>query len=142
MESHRHEGKNADQRAVKTSLPSAPLSLTGLFGADSDLDEDLDNSGHAGKGGTFENEEEVMDITLAGTTVKINQLAWHQANANQVWPGTFTLAEHLVNTLEPDGTQYRYDSGKILELGAATGALSIALLKTPGRSFDIITRYC
>lgn len=48
------------------------------------------------------------------------------ANANKVWPGTFILADFMSKH------EGRYKGkGRILELGAATGALSIFLRLKP-----------
>ena len=60
------------------------------------------------------------------------QFAWHKANGNKVWPGTFNLAEYIDQHIE------YYRSGPILELGAATGALSMYLSSDP-HNFDICT---
>lgn len=46
-------------------------------------------------------------------------LSCNFAHFETVWPGTFTLAEFMA------GHKDRYSSGNMLELGSATGALSI-----------------
>lgn len=92
----------------------APVSLGGLF-PDSD-DEETEGTG-------FVQEYSEQTVTLCDETLTIRQYCWHMANANKVWPGTFTLAEFITSHRE------RYSSGDILELGSATGALSIYLQK-------------
>lgn len=75
---------------------------------------------------------ETQDLDIGGRVFKIRQFAWHGANANKVWPGTFNLAEYIC--LHKDA----YQTGPILELGAATGALSVYLSSDPFK-FDIFT---
>lgn len=112
----------------KAVLNTVPVSLTGLFFNENDSDfEEEENK--------FENESQVVELDLAGKIINIKQLSWHQANANQVWPGTFALIEHIAYNTD---LLERYQTGKILELGAATGALSIGLIKLG--KFDLITR--
>ena len=62
-------------------------------------------------------------VQLCDESLVIRQYCWHMANANKVWPGTFTLAEFLTSHRE------RYAAGDMLELGSATGALSIYIRK-------------
>ena len=101
----------------------APISLGGLFtGADSDEDS---NDG-------FRLEYSTQAISLCDISLQIRQYSWHMANANKVWPGTFSLANFLF------AHKARYDGYPMLELGAATGALSI-FLKKLSPSFDITT---
>jgi len=104
----------------KHAAIDAPFSLGGLFGGD---DEDhLDQS------------YSVTDITLNTMTFRIRQFAYHRANANQIWPGTFTLCDFLASPVQLDKMQ----GATVLELGAATGALAIALSSPPYR-FNIQT---
>lgn len=101
-----------------------PIGLGGLFGADSD--EEVEE-------GDFENTEELQNLSIGELTIKVRQFAWHQANANQVWPGTFVLADFI----EKAGDRYKV--ANCLELGSATGALAIYLRM---RGFNsIITRF-
>jgi hypothetical protein len=97
----------------------APISLAGLF-FDRGEDEEFDNC------------DDTQTMNIASECIVVRQHAWHQSNANKVWPGTFVLAEFLKNNIE------RYSSGTILELGSATGALAVFLLKN---GFEVITRY-
>jgi predicted nicotinamide N-methyase len=60
------------------------------------------------------------------------QFSWHKANANKVWPGTFNLADFVL------ANAARYRGGRVLELGAATGALSMCMLSEP-ISLDVVT---
>jgi len=85
-----------------------------------------------GEAEEFTNEYEVQELDIAGTVLKIRQFSWHEANANKVWPGTFTLAEYIVLHMDT------YRSGTLLELGAATGALAL-LLRMPQYSINIVT---
>ncbi len=124
----------------KPSLQQAPVSLTGLFG-----DDDSDDDTHTGQpqqsgseGGHFENESEVKIMDFCGVDLQIRQMAWHRANANQVWPGTFTLLDHIFRVSVDATSEYRYKNGLCLELGSATGALSIALQKKD-KDFEVIT---
>lgn len=75
---------------------------------------------------------EVQELDIAGTKLQIRQFSWHEANANKVWPGTFTLAEYIVEHLDT------YRTGALLELGAATGALAL-FLRLPQYDLNIIT---
>ena len=58
-------------------------------------------------------------VELAGTAVLCRVSSYHPFNANRVWPGTYSFADWLAE---------RWDDmplgGRVLELGAATGALS------------------
>lgn len=62
------------------------------------------------------------------------RFSFHEANANQVWPGTYRLADFIM------ANQSKYSQGKLLELGSATGVLAIFLKNachTP--IFDVYT---
>jgi hypothetical protein len=81
--------------------------------------------------------------------LQIRQFAWHEANANRVWPGTFVLGSYLTTchpqldktttTDKADDRQtektllerLQHKDSRCLELGAATGALSIFLSSAP-----------
>lgn len=101
---------------------SAPISLSDIFsGADSDEEST-----------PFEQEYEVQTITINEMHIKIRQFSWHQANANQVWPGTYNLAKYIMINAQ------KYSTGAILELGSATGALAI-YLNSSNLNFNVIT---
>ena len=85
-------------------------SLGGLF----DCAED-------GEGEAYEHEFDEQELQICDQTYRIRQFRWHEANANQVWPGTFALAEYMSENIG------RYNNGLMLELGAATGALALHL---------------
>lgn len=102
----------------------APISLNGLFFQADDSDNE------EGDDGGFDNSYENQELTVDGMVLTIRQNAWHQTNANKVWPGTFLLAEFLRQRGE------RYNHGTLLELGSATGALAIFLRL---HHFDVIT---
>lgn len=91
----------------------APISLGGLFNDSDDSGGDEQTSVH-----------EIQTLTIGGMQLRINQTGFHIANANKVWPGTFVLADFLLQNRE------RYLVGDLfLELGSATGALAILLRK-------------
>lgn len=96
----------------------APMSLGGLF-ADSDSEPEA-----------FEQNYEEQVVNMIDTELTIRQYSWHMANANKIWPGAFALAGYIA-------LHTSHYSGRILELGAATGALSIYLMKK--FNFDMVT---
>lgn len=114
----------------KPVVQQAPVSLTGLFGGEDDSAEEREKD-------TFQNESEVMTMNFGGVQVQVRQMAWHRANANQVWPGAFTLVDHMFKAVDDTTGKGRYESKKLLELGSATGGLAIALCKTG--KYDVIT---
>lgn len=95
---------------------SAPISLGALF-PDSDDEEQ-----------GYKEVYEVSDIEICGITLQIRQYSFHSHNANAIWPGAFAIAEYLQSRTDLILNQ------KVLELGAATGILSIALFKLYGLS--------
>jgi hypothetical protein len=104
----------------------APIGLGGFFGAaDGDSDCDEDPCG-------FENAYELQSLTIGGKNIQIRQFGWHEANANQVWPGTFVLADFIAKNAS------RYND-RCLEMGSATGALGI-FLRLSGFT-DVVTWY-
>ena len=90
-----------------------PIDLGGLF-PDSDDEVTQEEEEFVSKG-------ETQLLSIGTLNLQIRQFSWHQANANQVWPGTFILADFL------DDMQDRYNCGSCLELNAATDALTIYL---------------
>jgi hypothetical protein len=95
----------------------APLSLSGFF-----YDPNEEEEGEEGnRNEQFEQIYDEQTLTICQKDFRIRQYCWHQANANKVWPGTFNLAEFI------EDHSKRFQTGNILELGAATGALSIYL---------------
>jgi hypothetical protein len=103
----------------------APLSLGGLFPDDSSDDEkELGCKENAIA--DFDNCFEVQEVDLVGQKLKVRQYAFHSHNANRVWPGTFNLAEYLLER-DPETGHYLRQWGSILELGTATGLLAIRL---------------
>ena len=100
----------------------APVSLCGLFGTDESDDDSQ-----------FEQVFAVQEgLKIGDVTLNIRQTAWHMANANKVWPGTFSLASFIMDNCD------HYGTGRILELGAATGALAIFLVNPP-RNYSVVT---
>lgn len=104
----------------KEKQAPAPVSLGGFF---PDSDEEP---------AEFVNETELVEAKLGSVALSIRQMAWHGANANQIWPGTFSLVDYLLSN-------EKYKDAKLLELGSATGALALALIKAGG--FQVTTRY-
>lgn len=90
-----------------------PIDLGGLFPDSDDEKGDCEDDEFVSRG-------ETQLLTIGALQLQIRQFSWHQANANQVWPGTFILADFL------DDMKDRYNASCI-ELGAATGALAIYL---------------
>ncbi|KAJ1397822.1 hypothetical protein B484DRAFT_257357, partial [Ochromonadaceae sp. CCMP2298] len=103
---------------------SAPIFLGGLF-------PDSDASDQEGEG-DFENQAENQVITIGDMQLTIRQYGYHQANANQVWPGTFIIADFMLAERE------RYSGAPLLELGSATGALAIYLRRLQ-QNFQVVT---
>ena len=98
-----------------------PIDLGGLFHIpDSDDDENKVEEDNEER--EFVNKGENQILNIGKFQLTIRQFAWHQANANQVWPGTFILADFL------ETRSARYNKSCI-ELGSATGALTIYLRK-------------
>lgn len=111
----------------------APQTLTGLFPPDSDEELD-DNEGIDGTEDLTSCCYEIQSVVIAGETLQVRQYDYHSHNANRVWPGTFNLADYLLektNNKEgnesPTSSCFRYQWGNILELGTATGLLAIRL---------------
>lgn len=107
-------------------LVEAPFSIGGLFGG-----EEVE---------LLEQNYEVSPVSFGPEmpTLQIRQFAWHEANANRVWPGTFLLGSYLT-TSDPQLLGRLQDKDtRCLELGAATGALSI-FLSSPPYNFVIHT---
>lgn len=92
----------------------APQTLIGLFPPDTD-DEDNNDEGAEPLTLCYE----IQSVELVGRQLSVRQFDFHSHNANRVWPGTFNLADYLFR----DSRNW----GNILELGAATGLLSIRL---------------
>lgn len=108
-------------------LTNAPINLGGLFCID-DSDADDDNQ----ESQSFEQRFEELELSVVNKLIIVRQFSWHQANANQVWPGAVRLAQFI------DENIHFYSTGKILELGAATGALAI-FLTLPPHSLNVVT---
>lgn len=100
---------------MATHLTTAPIGMGGLFGDEDDQQ--------------FEQQYETQEVCIGGNSFSIRQFSFHCANANQVWPGAVRLGEHLLQNRE------KLENKCILELGAATGALAIALISNGFRIF-------
>ncbi|KAM9997060.1 hypothetical protein ACTFIZ_002019 [Dictyostelium cf. discoideum] len=62
-------------------------------------------------------------IEVHGEKIKIREFAYSNTNAGVIWPSTYTLIDYLLSNQE------RFKNKKIIELGSATGVLSIFLNK-------------
>ena len=91
-----------------------PINLGGLFATSDDSGDEFEDESQ------FNNKGESQTLTVGSKQLLIRQFAWHQANANQVWPGTFILANFMEKHVD------RYNTS-LLELGSATAALTIYL---------------
>lgn len=111
-------------------MDQAPINIADIFHIDDSDDER--NDGKAA-GGVFKEEYEVATIQIRDISLKIRQFSWHKTNANKIWPGTFRLAEYITY----NSSQYK--NSRILELGAATGALSLYLQSDPTDGYDMVT---
>ena len=96
---------------------SAPVSLGGLF----DCAEEREQGGQEASG--FDNAPQVASLELCGVQLSIQERPFHALNANAVWPGTHVLAEWVLANREALAGR------RIIELGSATGALSIFCTK-------------
>jgi predicted nicotinamide N-methyase len=103
----------------------APLSLGGFFPAESDEEEEETELDPC---------YEIQTVDVAGNSLQIRQYAYHSHNANRVWPGTFNLAEYLLQQNEDDGKTYIHHWKSVLELGTATGLLAIRLSQSRSNS--------
>jgi hypothetical protein len=140
-----------------------PQTLFGLFPDSDDSDDDETNDAPVSLDDKAPNGQqrlldcssngyhyEIQSLVVANETLRIRQFAYHSHNANRVWPGTFNLANYLLETVpltvEASSsllnsmddiatssatcrTNYRYKHywGRVLELGTATGILAIRL---------------
>ena len=102
---------------------SAPISLGGLF-PDSSDDEG---------GGGFCNDAEESCVTLGGVAIRLRERPFHPLNANAVWPGAHALAEWV----RANAADKLAPPRRVLELGAATGALAIFCVRACG--LDVTT---
>lgn len=91
-----------------------PINIGGLFATSDDSSDEAEDASE------FNNKGESQTITVGSKQLLVRQFAWHRANANQVWPGTFILA----NFMEKHADRY---NTSLLELGSATAALTIYL---------------
>lgn len=104
-------------------MSQPPINISDIFHID---DSDAEDTEENESGGVFKEEYEVATIQIKDISLKIRQFSWHQTNANKIWPGTYRLAEFITD----NGDKYQHS--RILELGAATGALSLYLNNIPG----------
>lgn len=131
--------KHAIQRRKDGGVRAPQVNLSSLFpSSDDELEGTETGNGSADGIGAEEEEGEIQELIIGGESLAIRQYSWHRANANQVWPGTFVLAEFL----RDNRSKYQCSDSHascILELGAATGALAIYLRKIGFQ--HIVTRY-
>jgi len=109
----------------------APINIADIFHID-DSDEENDNA-TSNNSGVFQEEYSIASIQIKEISLQIRQFSWHQTNANKIWPGMYRLAEFITNSGD------KYKNSRILELGAATGALSLYLQHFPEDGYDMVT---
>mmetsp|Transcript_4785 Transcript_4785/g.7441 ORF Transcript_4785/g.7441 Transcript_4785/m.7441 type:complete len:104 (+) Transcript_4785:3-314(+) len=90
-----------------------PIVSPVLFGV-----SDGDN-GDGANAGTFEQQFNYREISLADKVIKIRELEFHPLNANFVWPGNEAVAAWILEHRD------LFENRRILELGSGTGVLSI-----------------
>jgi len=95
-----------------------PISLTGLFGCDEsdDAEEQCIDSC------AYENNYENQTLTINSIELIVRQYSFHCTNANQVWPGTFLLADFITQRQDRYFC-HGYGACSVLELGSATGEI-------------------
>lgn len=124
---------------TKKALIQLPVSLTGLFDDKEEENECFASTSENENEKGFQNESEIVMVKLGGSELRIRQMVWHKANANIIWPGTYNLVDHMMQVEDFDTpSQLRYENCSLLELGSATGALSLALIKSS--RFNVCTR--
>jgi hypothetical protein len=111
-------GMSLTAKQSKNGGVEPPISLGGLFFNPDDSDNEQETSVQADQ--QFLTDAENQMLKIGRLSLNIRQFSWHQANANQVWPGTFVLANFIEDRKD------RYNDC-VLELGSATGALAIYL---------------
>ncbi|KNA15251.1 hypothetical protein SOVF_099790 [Spinacia oleracea] len=96
-------------------MDTALFSPSSLFGDTSDNSSDEELNTH----------QNFVERThrFPGMELVVREFAFHQLNANLLWPGTFAFAEWLVQHQSWIGGRH------VIELGSGTGALAIFLKK-------------
>ena len=97
-----------------------PISLIGLFGCDEGDDADDDSDAYV-------NNYENQLVTINTIVLTIRQYSFHRTNANQVWSGTFVLAD-FISQRQDRYFCHGHDACSVLELGAATGGSTLSLI--------------
>ena len=115
----------------------APVCLGDLF-AENDDEKEAE---------CFSQLYEDQDLDIGGTMLKIRQFAWHGANANKVWPGTFNLAEHIcVNKGDDELAASQTDLSCIISTivthPALESCLYFLIMLLPTSIIAPILRYC
>ena len=83
MKDRKQNVESSGKKKIKEITP--PVCLGDLFAENGEEVEDA----------AFSQMYEVQELDIGGTIFKIRQFAWHGANANKVWPGTFNLGEYI-----------------------------------------------
>lgn len=83
MKGARTSSESSGKKKIREIEP--PVCLGDLF-AENDEENDTE---------AFSQMYEVQELDIGGTVFRIRQFAWHGANANKVWPGTFNLGEYI-----------------------------------------------
>lgn len=108
-----------------------PIGIGDLF-HEEDSDNEMDTKTSVHSSNTFEQQFETLTVLINNESLLIRQYSFHPVNANAVWPGTNVLGQFIVNQ------KPYFSNANILELGSATGALAIYLIKYP-RCYNIFT---
>eukprot|EP00743_Colponemidia_sp_Colp-15_P006718 GILK01007243.1.p1 GENE.GILK01007243.1~~GILK01007243.1.p1 ORF type:complete len:229 (-),score=20.23 GILK01007243.1:72-722(-) len=95
-----------------------------LFGKLSDDENDGPQSA------AFQQQYEIKTIQMADQSLQIREFSFHPLNANYVWPGNEEFSRWIVDNW------FYFQNKRVLELGSASGILSIFLKK---REVDITT---
>lgn len=111
-------GDDSGGRRRKDGGIVPPISLIGLFG--SDEGDDADENCVDGSNNAYVNNYENQLVTINTLVLTIRQYSFHRTNANQVWPGTFVLAD-FISQRQDRYFCHGHDTCSVLELGAATG---------------------
>lgn len=109
----------------KDNQIDAPMTLVGLFPDESDDENEMSNDDVLPID-KLESCYEIQSVVIGDKTLQIRQYDFHSHNANRVWPGTFNLADYLLQ-IDEITNSFLHKWGNILELGTATGLLAIRL---------------
>jgi len=107
-----------------------PFNFASLFHRNSDSDSDTGSDGLKGFTMIYSD----ISTVIGGSPFVIRESHYSQVNANRVWPGTQILAQYISENI----LAIQEENDTWLELGAATGALSLFITKQFGKSGSFI----